>query len=174
MSDLNKKEFDFYYQQGIAAFESGQYRISAEKLLQAISFVTNDSKSGGEANLWLVNVYQAQEKYEEAINLCQQLLTHPHRHIRQQSQDLLYIIQAPRLKRPQKWMSEIPDFNSSSDYKVSYPVLKDTPKIKPKPQIDIVDLSQVKTKDNYFIWLGLGFIFFTILGVVYFWQFSSI
>lgn len=170
MTSLNKEEFERYYQEGIAAFESGQYRISIAKLEEAIKFIADYSLLGGEAKMWLVNAYLAGGKSEEAIALCQELVTHPHHKIRQNGLDLLYILKAPQLKRPKEWMTEIPDLNSPSEIKSEYSNSSDKKTIKPKPQIELIDLSQVNTKDNKFIWIGLilTLLTITILGFFYF------
>lgn len=163
MSGLNQEEFNRYYQAGKAAFQHGEYRLSIENFEQAIKFINSYSRLSGEAQLWLVNAYQAGGKYSEAIALCESLIIHPNSEIRLQSKNLLYIIKAPVLKRPQKWMSEIPDFNSVSANSKSYVTNNSKTPAKPKPQIEPVDLTKVNTKDNQFIWLGLSLIFLIIL-----------
>ena len=167
MTLLNKEEFELYYQEGIAAFESGQYRLSITKFEQAIKLIGNYSQAGGEAKMWLVNAYLAGGESEEAIALCEELVTHPHHQIRQKSVDLLYILKAPQLKRPKEWMTEIPDLNSASEIKPEYSHSSDKKSIQPKPQIELVDLSKVNTKDNKFIWLALILTLLTILGFFY-------
>ncbi len=165
MSSLAREEFQRKYQAGKYAFERGQYRLSIEELEAASKLVESYSRLVGEAQMWLVNAYQAAGKQSEAIALCEELTTHPHPKIRRQSKDLLYIIKAPRLKRPQKWMSKIPELDSLSESPTEYRIGKT--KIKPKRQIETVDLSQVNTKDNQFIWLGLLLTIMTICGL--FW-----
>lgn len=156
MTNLNKEEFQNYYQLGKKAFECGKYRISLENFEKAIPLINDSSRLGGEVKMWLVNAYLVNDKLEEAIALCEKLIKHPHPLIRQQSKDLLYIIKAPQLKRPKEWMSEIPDLNNASENSPQYTINKSKTKIKEPPQIQMVDLSQVNTKDNQFIWLSLG------------------
>ena len=167
MSSLQREEFQRKYKAGKYAFERGQYRLSIQELEAATKLVETYSRLGGEAQMWLVNAYQAAGKQEEAIALCEELTTHPHPKIRRQGKDLLYIIKAPRLKRPKEWMSEIPDLNSLSESPAQYRGGSGKSKIKSKPQIETVDLSQVNTKDNQFIWLGLLLTIMTICGL--FW-----
>lgn len=155
MSSLNQEEFNRYYQAGKYAFECGKYRFSIENLEQAIKFININSRLGGEAQMWLVNAYQAGGKDKEAIVLCEELITHPHPEIRMQSKNLLYIINAPVLKRPKKWMSEIPDFNSLSNNSAPSISTNKKKSIKPRSHIEPVDLTKVNTKDNQFIFLGL-------------------
>ena len=130
----------------------------------------NSSRLGGDAQIWLVTSYQAAGREKEAIALCQELATHPHLEIRQQSQRLLYIIQAPQLKRPKEWMSEIPDLADTADGKPKYVTAKSNPNNSssssnktPEP----VDLSQVNTQDNQFIWVALVFTLLTLVAL--FW-----
>jgi len=101
--------FQTNYQAGRAAFESGQYRQSIAYLEQACQTVNRRSRAGGEAQLWLVHAYQAAERWEAAIALCQELQHHPHPSISRQAKDVLYILQAPRLQRPPNWLTQIPD-----------------------------------------------------------------
>jgi tetratricopeptide (TPR) repeat protein len=167
VNSINREEFQSYYQAGKNAFECGQYRLSIEKLEQATQLIGDYSRLGGETQMWLINAYLAAGNQEKAIALCQQLLTHPHPQIREQSKNLLYIIKAPKLKRPKEWMTEIPDFNSLSESQPQYRRSSNPKNIKPKRQIETVDLSKVNTKDNQFIWLGLLLILLTITGLLY-------
>lgn len=169
MKSLNTEEFERYYQAGKYAFECGKYRLSVEKLEEGIKFISSYSRLGGEAQMWLVNAYEADGKQKEAIALCEKLVKHPHPEIRQQSKNLLYILQAPKLKRPKEWMTEIPDFNSLSESKAEYRRNSNNNKsIKPKAQIETNDLSQVERKDNKFIWLGILLMLITLIGLSYF------
>ena len=79
------------YQIGINAFENGQYREAVENLEKASALLGKNSRFAGEVQIWLVNAYEAAERSEEAISLCQELSRHPHYEIRQQSKHLLYI-----------------------------------------------------------------------------------
>lgn len=166
----NREKFQIQYQAGKIAFERGEYRQTVQYLEAAQELIESSSRLGGEAQIWLVTAYQAAAKEQKAIALCQALATHPHLEIRQQSQRLLYIMQAPQLKRPKEWMSEIPDLASSSEGKPKYVTAKSKTNSSssssdktPKP----VDLSQVNTKDNQFIGVALVFILLIFLGL--FW-----
>ena len=161
------EKFQVAYQAGKEALERGEYRLSVENLQKAHQMVTPNSRLGGEVGIWLIAAYQAAGQIDAAIALGQKLLTHPHGEIRQQSQNLLYIIQAPHLKRPQEWMSEIPDLGNLAESEPEYRRGSNPPK-QPKPYAtEAVDLSQVNTKDNQFIWFALLAILLTFLGVIY-------
>jgi tetratricopeptide (TPR) repeat protein len=145
------------YQTGKAAFENGQYREAVENLEKASALLARNTRLAGEVDIWLVSAYEAAGRNQEAIALCQQLSRHPHYETRQQAKRLAYILQAPRLKRPKEWMTEIPDFGSMSDNQskrlVTAKPKKSTPKKPVEPEY--VDLSKVNTKDNRFIWVAL-------------------
>jgi len=162
------------YQAGKAAFERGQYRQSVECLSQASALVDRNTRFGGEVQIWLVTAYEAADRREEAIALCKQLDRHPSQEIRQQSRNLLYILEAPELNRRPEWLTQIPDLdaiadnesktrlgNAAAGRKSSSPSLSP-----PEP----VDLNQVNTKDNLFIWVALIGILL-ILGSLVWWGF---
>jgi tetratricopeptide (TPR) repeat protein len=157
VSTNNQEKFQEFYQIGKQALENGQYRVSIDSLESARELVSFSSKLGAEVQILLATAYQAAGKRQEAIALCQELTTHPNLPIRQKAKDVLYIIQAPELKRPPEWMSEIPDLSNSEATKPEYiTTKKKTPK-KKKENLpdDFVDLSQVNTEDNQFIWFAL-------------------
>ncbi|HEY9800807.1 MAG TPA: tetratricopeptide repeat protein [Leptolyngbyaceae cyanobacterium] len=158
------------YQAGKIAFESGQYREAVENLEKASALLARNTRLGGEVEIWLVTAYEAAGRTEDAIALCQQLRRHPHSETRQQAQRLLYILQAPRLKRPSNWMTEIPDLTALSDNESQIRIAakpRKTSERKPPAEPEFVDLSQVNTKDNRFIWLALVVIGLTISYLVW-------
>ncbi|MDZ7958303.1 MAG: tetratricopeptide repeat protein [Aulosira sp. DedQUE10] len=146
------------YQAGRVAFENGQYRESVENLEKASALLSRNSRFGGEVQIWLVTAYDAAGRTEDAIALCEQLKRHPYSETNKQARHLLYILKAPKLKRPSEWMTEIPDLGKLPDNESEIRV-----SVKPRPsstakksvEPEFVDLSQVNTKDNRFIWLAL-------------------
>lgn len=152
------------YQAGRVAFENGQYREAIENLEKASALLARNSRLGGEAQIWLVTAYEAAGRNEEAIALCKQLQRHPHSEVNKQARRLLYILQAPKLKRPSEWMTEIPDLGALSDNEAKVRITPNTDKSSPKKKPadpEVVDLSQVNTKDNRFIWVAI-----TAIGVI--------
>lgn len=146
------------YQTGKLAFESGKYRESVENLEKASALLTRNSRLGGEVEIWLVTAYEAAGRTEDAIALCQQLKRHPYSEVNKQARQLLYILQAPKLKRPSEWMTEIPDLGALSDNKTKMGGSSESRKSSGKqtsPEPEFVDLSQVNTRDNRFIWVAL-------------------
>jgi tetratricopeptide (TPR) repeat protein len=166
VTSFSQNEFEQRYQTGKSAFNAGRYRLSIEQLEQACQLISSDSRVGGEVKYWLVNAYEAAGESEKAIALCRELCTHPHGETKQQAKTLLYILKAPKLVRPKEWMTEIPDLSNASVSPSKYNKASNpNGKIKPKRQIELVDLSTVNTKDNQFIWLSLGIASMTIISL---------
>jgi hypothetical protein len=173
VSSENKEKFQIEYQAGKVAFERGEYRASVKHLEAACALMSRTSRLGGEAQMWLVTAYEAAGQKPEAIALCQQLSRHPDTETRKEGKRLLYILQAPELKRPAEWMTQIPDLGaiaesdpedrrgSQSASGSSKRDRKD--KLEPEP----IDLSQVNTKDNQFIWVALIALILTVGGLIW-------
>ncbi|MEP0910048.1 hypothetical protein NDI45_03820 [Leptolyngbya sp. GB1-A1] len=162
------------YQAGQAAFERGEYRRSVEFLEKAVNLAGQNSTLGGESQIWLVTAYQANGQQTEAIALCEQLQNHPNLKTRKEGSRLLYILKAPELKRREEWMTKIPDLSGVADAEEpnkamsAYPAPTARP-ARPQPQAELepIDLSQVDTKDNGFIWVALGVIGLILGGLVW-------
>lgn len=164
-SEIAKKE----YLAGVGAFERGQYREAVQHLEKASALVNRNSGFGGKVLIWLVTAYEATGQQAEAIALCEQIKKHPDAETSKQGKRLLYIMQAPQLKRPTEWLTQIPDLAAISD-NTNQTRLSNTnlPRNPPKPRTppEPIDLSQVNTKDNQFIWVSLLVIGLTI-GLLY-------
>ena len=149
------------YQAGRVAFESGLYAQAVQSLETATGLVDRTSRLGGDVQTWLVTAYEASGDTERAIELCGQLTRHPRLETRQQAKRLLFILEAPKLTIPPEWMVKIPDLtaleeNESSSFQVGPNVSFVKPAIPKRNAIDEpVDLSQVNTQDNRFIWVAL-------------------
>lgn len=158
------------YQLGKTAFESGQYRQSMVHLEKAAALVDRNSRLGGEVQIWLVTAYEAAGKREEAIALCQQLEHHPSWETRKQGSRLRYILEAPQLNRRPEWLTEIPDLASVSESDLKYRRGAGVSKLKKSPSRNVesdVDLTQVNTRDNRFIWVALIVASLTIGGLLW-------
>jgi tetratricopeptide (TPR) repeat protein len=168
MNNNQNQQFYAYYETGQAALESGKYRLSVENLEKAIEIASINTKLGGEVCISLITAYQAVGDTKSAIALCRQLATHPHPSFSEKGKYLLYILQAPRLQRPAEWMTQIPNL-ANETAKPQY-ISRKPPKSPSSPSgytIEPVDLSQVNTKDNGFIWLALGLIILMIGGAIW-------
>lgn len=162
------------YQAGIAAFERGQYRESVQHLEKACALVKRNSRLGGEIQLWLVTAYEATGQRTEAIALCEQLKRHPDSETSKKARGVLYIMQAPQLKRPTEWLTQIPDLGTLPDNDTQIRVGSGTATSKKPPQQpqqpESIDLTQVNTRDNRFIWVALIAIGLTLGGLIW-WNF---
>ncbi|BAZ90513.1 hypothetical protein NIES932_20130 [Raphidiopsis curvata NIES-932] len=146
------------YSQGKIAFENGEYQQSVDNLEKATSLLSQNSRFAGEVNIWLVNAYEATGRSQEAIALCQQLSHHPHYEVKSQAKRLVYILKAPKLKRPKEWMTEIPDFATISERQTKTLIAAKPQKStspQKSPDSEYMDLGQVNTQDNLFIWVAL-------------------
>jgi tetratricopeptide (TPR) repeat protein len=168
--EIVKTEYDL----GKQYFERGRYREAIEHLETASANVELNSLLGGEVHIWLVTAYHAAEKQDEAIALCRRLTRHTNLTTRQQAKRLLAILEAPQLRTRPEWVVSIPELDNlgESDFKdrrgsssVSTTVKSPPPK---RPELEPVDLSQVNTKDNQFIWVALIATLLTVGGLIWF------
>lgn len=164
------------YRSGKDAFERGEYRKSVQQLERAIALVESGSQLGGEIQIWLITAYEAAGKRSDAIALCRQATRHPDLKTRQQGKRLLYILEAPLLRTRPEWLTEIPDLsklpdNGSDDNPGVSKFAPATPpkrSVKPRSLVaEPVDLSQVETKDNRFIWVALAATVLMLSGLVW-------
>jgi tetratricopeptide (TPR) repeat protein len=152
------------YQAGKTAFERGDYRQAVTYLERSNALIDSGSRLSGEMQIWLVTAYEAAGQRSEALALCRKACQHPDLTTRRQGKRLLYILEAPRLKTRPEWLTEIPDLGaideneSDRDFGRSK-FAPTTPKKRSEKKVPIVpeevDLSQVNTKDNGFIWVAL-------------------
>ena len=156
-------------QAGKVAFERGQYRESVQHLEKASALVARNSRLGGEVQIWLVTAYEAAGQTQQAIALCEQLKRHPDLETSKQARSLLYILQAPQLKRPDQWMTQIPDLATVADNKNQTRLgsLATTTKPHQQPTPEPVDLSGVNTRDNRFVVVALIAIGLTVAGLIW-------
>lgn len=159
------------YQAGIAAFERGQYRDSVQHLEKASAQAKRNSRLGGEIQLWLVTAYEAAGQRTEAIALCEQLKRHPDSETSKQARRLLYIMQAPQLKRPTEWLTQIPDLGAVSDNdtktRLSSGTTTNNRQGQQRDRPEPIDLTQVNKRDNRFIWVALIAIALTLGGLIW-------
>ncbi len=159
------------YQAGKVAFESGLYKQAIEQLEKASALLSRNSRLGGEVQIWLVTAYEASGRTEDAIALCEQLKRHPHLETSKEARRLCYILKAPKLQRPKEWMTEIPDLGALSDNEAKIRLSANSTKSSRQPvrsEPEFVDLSQVNTRDNRFIWMALIVIGLTVASLVWY------
>ncbi|MBR8838693.1 MAG: hypothetical protein DSM106950_33000 [Stigonema ocellatum SAG 48.90 = DSM 106950] len=159
------------YQAGKVAFESGLYKEAITQLEKASALLSGNSRLGGEVQIWLVTAYEASGRTEDAIALCEQLKRHPHLETSKEARRLHYILKAPRLQRPKEWMTEIPNLAALSENEAKVRFSANSTKSS-RQQVqeppELVDLSQVNTRDNRFIWVALIVIALTVASLVWY------
>lgn len=160
------------YAYGQAAFERGDYRQAVTHFEAGVKLAKAATPLGGEIQIWLVNAYNAVGQGREAEALCETLTRHPDLEVRKQAKNLLYILQAPQLRRPGNWMSQIPDLGTLEEGNpsgggLSTVQLRSAPKRSPKPEPEPLDLSQVNTRDNGFLWIALGLVGLILGGLLW-------
>jgi len=163
------------YEAGKAAFERGQYRESVQHLEKSCALVARNSRLGGEVQSWLVTAYEAAGRRTEAIALCEQLKHHPDTETSKQARRLLYILQAPELKRPTEWLTQIPDLGALPDNDTQNRLGSGTTTTKnrspqPRPQPEPVALTQVNTRDNRFIWVALSVLGMALAALLWYYS----
>lgn len=146
-----------YFLLGKNAFESGNYRQSIAAFEKAKEGVNLQSFAGGDVQMWLVTAYEAAGETDTAIDLCQQLLKHPHLEIRDRSKKLLYILKAPQLKRPAEWLTEIPDFSKLEDGTNKYISPRSSPRKTADSEIEVPPEPSIgDDSSGGFLWLAMG------------------
>jgi len=158
------------YRNGKAAFENGEYRQAVEELEKACALLGPNTRLGGEVQIWLATAYEAAGQNQEAIALCERLKRHPYPDTSKEARRLQYILKAPKLKRPKKWMTQIPDLGELSDegstIRLAASAKKSSGNKEPE-ELEFIDLSQVNTKDNRFILLALIIIVMTLASLIW-------
>lgn len=155
MPDAANQRAQSTFQIGQQAFERGRYVDAVQAFEQALAENPNVSLDG-ELKLWLVNALAATDRRQEAIELCSKLALHPDFEVRKQSKQLLYIIQAPKLKAKEEWLTKIPDLAAleNSDEKPWQPRPAKPRSLSSSPPP--LPLSEVNTDDNNgFVWAAL-------------------
>lgn len=155
---------------GQFAFERGRYKRAIAHFQTALKLSNPIGALGGEIQMWLVNAYIAAGNNEEGLALCRKLILHPDLDTKQQSKRLLYILEAPELEIKPEWVTKIPDLTALEDDKgKGYSQQPKRPRRrKPKPEPEPLDLSQVNTADNQFVWVALIGIALTLGGLFWF------
>lgn len=147
------------YTLGQAAFERGRYREAIGSLEAALELASGNTILGGKIQLWLVNAYAAGGRQEDAIALCRRLTRHPDSETQQQSKRLLYILEAPKLELKPEWVTQIPDLSTLADGQTTlespYTQRPKRPRRVRPADPEPLDLSQINTADNQFVWVAL-------------------
>jgi tetratricopeptide (TPR) repeat protein len=174
----NKAQAEEALQLGQASFERGRYRKAIEYFQRSLELSNPMGAQGGEIQLWLVNAYIAAGDDQAGLALCRKLILHPDLDTKQQSKRLLYILEAPALEMKPEWVTKIPDLTQLEDDKgrnyASQPkrwqsLPRESRRRKPKPEPEPIDLTQVNTADNQFLWIALIGIALALGGLAWFY-----
>lgn len=153
-----------------SGFERGQYRQVLEQVRQAQSHYPHS----GKLRLWQALAQEALGQTQEAILLAQTLVRHPDPEVAQQARYILGIWQAPRLRRPPEWLSEIPDLSQLEDaeppeHRLAYrqPQRKST---RSSPAADATDVSSSSGADRFdtkLVWILIGILSALLAGLAW-------
>ncbi len=175
MTEERLEQAKLQYIAGKKAFERGQYRQSVEHLETATDLIDSPLRLKGEMQIWLITAYQANGQQEQAIALCRRISRHPDYQTAKQGKQLLYILEAPKLRSRPEWLTQIPDLaalDESSDstmakYANIPKKVRSAKPVAPAQPPAPVDPSQVNTKDNQFIWVAIVAIALTLVGLLW-------
>ncbi|MEI6428714.1 MAG: tetratricopeptide repeat protein [Pseudanabaena sp. ELA607] len=153
--------------QGMDAFDRGDYQKAVAYLEQAEQQTNLMSPLGGEVRLWLVNAYDAVGKAPLAVALCRNLVNHQKREIRQQASYLLDILAAPKLRSIKDGLVEFPTVEQWQPYgtgaEIPKPIVNGNPRVEkqlsPAEQLSAQAEAAAHAKNTLsakFLALGLG------------------
>ena len=162
-----------FYQQGRQAFESGQYRQSVAHLEKATALVPRGSALGREASVWLVTAYDAAGECDRAISLCRELARHPHPETSKQAKRLLYILEAPKLKKRPECLVEVPDFANLQKNDAKWrQAIEATParqgRSRDRSEEEPIAPTDANDRDNHFVWIA-AIALALVLGAMAYW-----
>lgn len=162
---------------GQKAFEAGQYRVAIKCLEQALGAAAGGTAIHGEITIWLVTAYEAAGDRQQAKVLCKIAAKHAHWETRKEGKRLLYILDAPVLRRREDWQTKIPNLEALDEKADSRnwgtPVSRTAPPrqpISPPTGYQIpepTDPNQVEIEDGAFIWVVFGLIGVVLVGLAW-------
>ena len=154
---------------GQTLFEKGRYKQAIACFQTALALSNPMGARGGEIQLWLVNAYVAAGDNAAGLALCRKLIVHPDMETQRQSKRLLYILEAPELEMKPEWVTQIPDLSEIGDDtgRRYAQAPKRSRRKKAKSEPEPLDLSQVNTADNQFIWIALIGVLLTLGGLAW-------
>ncbi len=167
-----------YLLQGQKAFEAGQYQAAMAQFEQGKTLAEPGTPLQGELRIWLVMSYEALGDLDRALELCRLVAKHPHMETRKQAKQLLYILEAPKLRMNPEWLTEIPDLtkiasNKKEDKDWGRPMVNLSPprppRVKPPEGYVIpepTDPSKVVMGDDRSLFLALAVAIGVLLGLL--------
>ncbi|MBW3041525.1 DUF3153 domain-containing protein [Prochlorococcus marinus] len=102
-----------------AALDKGDYNLCIKIIDPLLLSFSTATPIGSQLRLLKVTAYMGLGDEQNAINICQTLINSKDANVRQQSKQLLSILDAPSLPRPSNWSVEIPKIEMESSLKSS-------------------------------------------------------
>jgi len=103
---------------GKKEYNKGNYSNAAAFFQSAAGCTTSDTLIGGEAKMWLALAFDGSGKVDEARDIYRELKEgHPLPSIRSQAGNLLYILEAPKLKIKEDERLKIPDMSNVDEFR---------------------------------------------------------
>ena len=102
------------------AIQRGEYGQCITFLKKIAKEHPLDSKEGAEIRILMITAYMGKGEENEAIEICQILSKNKEANIRQQAKQLISILEAPSLSRPDNWSIKIPNMDSRPQKGISY------------------------------------------------------
>ncbi|WP_269604885.1 DUF3153 domain-containing protein [Prochlorococcus marinus] len=103
-----------------AALEKGDYNFCIKTIDPLLLDFQAETEIGGKLRLLIITAYMGKCDEKKAINICQTLIHNKKESVRQQSKQLLSILDAPHLPRPSNWSVEIPKIEMEPSLKSSF------------------------------------------------------
>ncbi len=98
------------------ALNKGEYSYCIKLIEPLLVNHSAETSKGAQLRLLVVTAYMGNGNEKEAIETCRLLLNHKEIAIRQQSKQLLSILEAPCLPRPSTWSVEIPNLEINPSF----------------------------------------------------------
>ncbi len=137
-----------------AALDKGNYVFCINIIEPLLLSFPADTKIGAQLRLLKITAHMGRGDEQKAIDICRSLINNKETIIRQQSKQLLSILDAPSLPRPTNWSVEIPNIEID-------PSLKSSSKKQKKKKEKISYPPTGPTKN-----LDLGFSIITLVSIV--------
>ncbi|KAK4533389.1 hypothetical protein CCYA_CCYA17G4271 [Cyanidiococcus yangmingshanensis] len=93
-----QKQAENAFAQGVQELNAGQYAKATDLIFRASALAGHQTRLGGEYLLWLAQALDAQGKSTRAQEVLRRLHYHRDSDVRRVAENLLYILQAPRLR----------------------------------------------------------------------------
>ncbi len=115
-----------------AALEQGDYGQCIDELTKLLERHPLTSEKGGRIRMLLITAWMGKGEDQKAISLCRQLTRSKDSEIRQESRQLLSVLESPSLERPKNWSIQLPNIDLTTSTGNNFNQLKINTKKKKK------------------------------------------